>query len=170
VIVEYHAKNPLRPGVPSATVASTLGLQPAILEGLVEADSEMVAEGAVLRLASFRADRTPADDESWTQARKVLAEAGSAPPRIAELGIDRDLLHALVRDGELIKISEDFVFLPSLVTDLTEHMVELGDGFTVSEFKDRTGLSRKYAVPFLEWTDRSGLTVRSGDVRRMRNR
>jgi hypothetical protein len=42
---------------------------------------------------------------------------------------------------------------------------EMGDGFTVADFRDATKLSRKYAVPFLEWADGEGLTVRRGDLR-----
>jgi selenocysteine-specific elongation factor len=165
LVADFHAKNPLRPGPPTATVASGLGLGAAVLEDIVSSDPRIVVEGAILRLTAFQVDRS-GDDETWDRAKKTLTDAGANPPRVAELGIERDLLHALIRDGELVKISDEFVFLPTLVADLTERLGELDEGFTVSEFKDRTGLSRKYAVPFLEWTDRTGLTVRSGDVRR----
>ena len=40
--------------------------------------------------------------------------------------------------------------------------------FTVAEFRDHSGLSRKYVVPILEWADREGLTIRRGDVRHLR--
>jgi selenocysteine-specific elongation factor len=46
-------------------------------------------------------------------------------------------------------------------------MAALGE-FTVAQFRDAADLSRKYAVPILEWSDKEGLTVRRGDIRRFR--
>ncbi|MGH8942097.1 MAG: SelB C-terminal domain-containing protein [Acidimicrobiia bacterium] len=45
---------------------------------------------------------------------------------------------------------------------------EKTEPYTVSRFRDHTGLSRKYVVPILEWADREGLTIRRGDVRHLR--
>jgi hypothetical protein len=60
------------------------------------------------------------------------------------------------------------VFLPAQVAELVEVIGSFAEPFTVSQFRERSGLSRKYAVPFLEWADRAGHTVRQGDARRPR--
>jgi selenocysteine-specific elongation factor len=89
-------------------------------------------------------------------------------PRVTELELGIELVHALVREGELVRVSDDFVYLPSQVESLLAILRSISEPFTVSDFKDRSALSRKYAVPFLEWADRSGHTVRQGDTRRLR--
>jgi selenocysteine-specific elongation factor len=146
---------------------SALRVTPQVIEGVLKRTPALVVDGAVVRNADFSVDRGDRDSE-WAEARTALEAAGSNVPRIGELGIDRELLHALIRDGELVKISDEFVFLPSQIEAITAQLSGMDSGFTVSEFKDRTGMSRKYAVPFLEWADRSGLTVRTGDTRRIR--
>jgi selenocysteine-specific elongation factor len=40
----------------------------------------------------------------------------------------------------------------------------------MAQFRDLIGLTRKYAVPLLEWFDATGITLRSGDVRVLRDR
>ena len=60
------------------------------------------------------------------------------------------------------------MFLPDQVELLKSHLQSMEGDFTVAEFRDATGLSRKYAVPILEWADKEGLTVRRGDTRRVR--
>lgn len=166
-VLGFHEANPLRPGMPLASLASSLGLGAQVMEGVLARNGDVVVEGPVVRHRDFAVDRNDRDAE-WADARRLLAEAGTNVPRIAELGIDRELMHALVREGELVKISDEFVFLPERIEQIVSQLRDMETGFTVSEFKDRTGLSRKYAVPFLEWADRTGLTVRMGDTRRLR--
>ena len=86
-------------------------------------------------------------------------------PKLKEVGVDAELVHALAREGRLIRVSEEFVYLPQQVGALIGRLGELSDGFTVADFRDATGLTRKYAVPFLEWTDRQGLTTRHQNER-----
>lgn len=167
LLVDFHRSNPLRPGMPIASLPNAVDLPIDAVEVAIETDPDLVREGALVRLSQFEVDRTDREHE-WAAARTALREAGLAVPRTSELDIDRELLHALVRDGELVRISEAFVFLPTQIDEIVAQLRHLPDGFTVSEFKDCTGLSRKYAVPFLEWTDRSGMTIRTGDTRRLR--
>ena len=89
-------------------------------------------------------------------------------PTVGELGLDPELLHLKVRQGELIRLNDDLVMLPEQVEQLTETLQSLREDFTVATFRDAAGVSRKYAVPFLEWTDKEGLTARQGDTRRLR--
>ena len=86
-------------------------------------------------------------------------------PRLKELEVDPELLHALLRHGRLIRISRDLAYLPAQLDALMEQLGGLPSRFTVAAFRDATGLTRKYAVPLLEWMDRCGATVRSGDER-----
>jgi selenocysteine-specific elongation factor len=84
------------------------------------------------------------------------------------LGIDGELVHALIRHGSLVKVSEDFVYLPEQIARVKEALLAMPPRFTVSQFRDQAGLTRRLAVPLLEWCDRQELTVRQGDERRVR--
>ena len=86
-------------------------------------------------------------------------------PAPATLGLEDDLTHALVRIGELTRVSPSIFYLPEQVEELLGIAAELEQPFTVSDFRAAAGLSRKYAVPFLEWTDSQGKTRRRGDLR-----
>ena len=106
-----------------------------------------------------------AEEEEWERIRTDLESAGPMVPRLKEMEIDPELLHALLREGRLVRISEELVYLPGQVEGLAAQLADLPDRFTVAEFRDATGLTRKYAVPFLEWTDRRNITTRYGNER-----
>ena len=94
-----------------------------------------------------------------------LTAAGLTVPRLKELAIDQELLHVLLREERLVKVSDELVYLPQQLNGLVDGLTELPDRFTVAEFRDTLGLTRKYAVPLLEWLDRRRVTVRDGDTR-----
>ena len=169
LVTAYHRDHPLRPGLGTAEAASRLGVDLDTIALLVDRHERVELDGASVRATSFAGGRSPEHDEAWGRARTRLAETGPAgAPRADELGLDPELIHALARDGELVRISGDFVFLPDQVDELLTTVRSFEVPFTVSEFRDRSSLSRKYAVPFLEWSDRAGHTVRQGDARRAR--
>ena len=169
LVTAHHREHPLRAGLPAAEAASRLGVPPEIVTVLVNRTSSLVLDAAVIRSTSFSGVRSESQEEVWQRTRQQLEEAGpAAVPKIDELELEPELVHALVREGELVRISEDFVFLPTHVDDLLGIVRSFDSPFTVSEFRERSGLSRKYSVPFLEWSDHSGHTVRQGDTRRHR--
>ena len=94
--------------------------------------------------------------------------AALAVPTVAELGLDSELLHLQLRRGELVRVSDDLVWLPHQMDEVRRLLESLSENFTVAQFRDSAGLSRKYAVPLLEWADKEGLTVRRGDTRTLR--
>ena len=100
----------------------------------------------------------------------VLAEAGAAPPPLAELGrtFDAALIRGLVRSGQLVAVSPELVYPPASlerIRGLVLDQVAASGPFTVAQFRDLVGASRKWVVPLLEYLDRTGYTVRQGDVR-----
>ena len=169
MVTEFHDNHPLRLGIATAEASSRLGVDPEIVSVLIAGDPTLSSDGAHIRLASFSSARTDRQREAWDRARARLESAGAVGvPRVDELDLDAELLHSLLREGRLVRVSEDFAYLPEHIEALSAVVRSMDSPFTVSEFKDRSGLSRKYAVPFLEWADRSGLTVRQGDTRRVR--
>jgi selenocysteine-specific elongation factor len=169
IVEEYHERHPLRPGIGVAELAESLGFGSGLVSSLAGSLESVELSGAFVSRLGFSVSFTPTQRESLDRVVRSLKEAGTTEvPRVADLGIDPALLHAAVRSGELVQVSNEFVYLPEQIDELLAVIDGLDEPFGVSEFKDRAGLSRKYAVPFLEWTDNTGRTVRTGDVRRKR--
>ena len=91
---------------------------------------------------------------------------------LATVKVDRaraqQIVTLLLRDKTLVKLSDDLVFHKSALDSLRTQMATLkasSPKIDVARFKDATGVSRKYAIPLLEWLDRERVTRRVGDTR-----
>ena len=164
---EYHDEYPLRTGMPKSEASSRLGRNADLVTTLADAIPGLVEEGPVIRQQTFAPELTAAEAEEWDVTRSLLA-GDLAVPRASKLGISDEVLHALLRSGDLVRIDEDLVFLPDQVETITSQLSTLPDGFTVAMFRDEFGLARRHAVPLLEWLDAQGWTRRDGDGRSIR--
>ena len=78
----------------------------------------------------------------------------------------RRLLEILLPEKRLVRISEDLVFHRSAIDKLRGPLApRKATRFNVGAFKEWTGVSRKYAIPLLEFLDRERVTLREGDER-----
>ena len=78
----------------------------------------------------------------------------------------KSLLQILYRGGKLKKISDDLTYHATAIEQLRALLAShKGESFGVGDFKDWTGISRKYAIPLLEFLDRERITRRDGDMR-----
>jgi selenocysteine-specific elongation factor len=166
-VEEYHDEYPLRSGLPKSEASSRLGGSTDLVTKLVNALPDLVEEGPVIRRRAFAPELTVAETEAWDAARLVLA-GDLAVPRASTLGISDEVLHALIRRGDLVRIADDLILLPGQVETITSRLSSLPDGFTVAAFRDEFGLARRHAVPLLEWLDAEGRTRRDGNGRSIR--
>jgi selenocysteine-specific elongation factor len=109
-----------------------------------------------------------------------LRSGGCMPPSTAELqerlGVAApkvlEVLGVLVARGGVVRVSSDLYFasepLMAIEARLRAHL-EKEDTITAAGFRDLISASRKYSIPLLDHFDRSGLTVRTGDYRRLRS-
>lgn len=164
---DYHRRHPFRVGLPAARAASELGTEQAILVELTRSHPRLQLEGTEIRDPGAESDVDATEVPEWVAARGQLSAGGLLTASPAELGLEEDLVHALVRVGELIRVTPSICYLPGQVEDLLAIAAGLEQPFTVSAFRAAAGLSRKYAVPFLEWTDTLGRTRRRGDLRHL---
>jgi len=160
----YQEANPLRPGMPKASLASGLEIELELLTVLLSGTNRLTEEGTNVATSGFAVELDPAQENAWESARSRL-ESGLAVPSVRELGLPTELVYALVRAGVLIRVSGDLVYLPEQITAIVTGLAELPEGFTVAQFRDHFALTRKYAVPLLEWLDSEGHTMRRGDGR-----
>jgi selenocysteine-specific elongation factor len=90
----------------------------------------------------------------------VLASSGIEPARA------RSLLQILLRVRKLLKINEELIFHATAIDALRGILeARTSTKFSVADFKTWTGISRKYAIPLLEFLDREHVTRREGDMR-----
>jgi len=171
LVATFHSENPMRPGMPKATLVSQFGYDASVVDGLIGIPTSGLEEsGPVVRLAGHQVERTAAHKAAWDEAQSVLRGAGFAVPRTSSLNLDPELFHALVRSEELISVGEDLAYLPEQIDAITDGLRRLGDGFTVAQFRDAFEISRRHAVPLLEWLDKQGWTLRRGDTRTLRTK
>jgi selenocysteine-specific elongation factor len=163
----HSGANPLRPGLPLTEAAAQLGVSVDTAVAIARRMTDLDVVGG--NLLAREAAPSPELDPDWKAARQRLFwQGGLNVPPWRSLGLDRELVHALIRRGALIKVSDDLVCLPEHIDRVKQALGELPASFTVSQFRDRVGVTRKLAVPLLEWCDRQELTVRKGDARSVR--
>jgi selenocysteine-specific elongation factor len=167
-VTVFHRDNPLRPGIPKASLASRLEVEPAVVEALVASSPKLRDDGATVAVEGFGGSLTSSQEAAWESLRSTLVASGLAVPRTKELGIDKELLHALVRQDRVVRIGEELIYLPEQIDEIIQRLETLPQPFTVADFRDAFGFSRKYAVPLLEYLDARRVTVRSGDTRSLR--
>jgi selenocysteine-specific elongation factor len=128
----------------------------------------------MVHLGTHRLALKQDEEQALARIEAAFQGAGLAVPSVKDVletsGVDagraRSLLQILLRQKRLVRVSEDLVFHPSALQQLSELLApKKGTRFSVPEFKDWTGISRKYAIPLLEHLDREHVTRREGDVR-----
>ncbi len=166
----YHQQHPLEVGMPKVAAP----VQGPLLDFLLATTSGITSEGDLVRLVSFRPQLQADEDEAKTKIESLFRDAGLAVPAVNEVlkssGIDanrsRTILQTLLRQKTLIRVSTDLIFHSEAIGQLKAILSgKKGQRFGVGEFKDWTGISRKYAIPLLEYMDRERVTRREGDQR-----
>ena len=167
LVMQEHTDHPLRVGLGLAALAERLDVDRVVAERIVDDGDSLERIGPDVTQVGRDIEMDERLMDQWDAVRSTIA-TDIAVPTVSELGLDPELLHLKVRQGELIRLSDELVMLPGQIEQLTKTLRSLPEDFTVAIFRDAAGVSRKYAVPFLEWTDKEGLTVRRGDTRRLR--
>jgi len=176
VLEAFHAQNPLLPGMPKQELRSReLPEAPAfLLDALLEGSTGIVAEGEAVRLVTHKPALKRDEEQALAAIEKAFLEAGLGVPAVAEVlaksGLEparaRSLLQLLLRQGRLVRVGDELVFHTAALQELRRKMSGYkGHRLTVPQFKELAGVSRKYAIPLLEYLDRERLTRREGDQR-----
>jgi selenocysteine-specific elongation factor len=163
----HHDNHPSRPGVPKGELASRLDVPVSVIEAVVGAGTDIEEVEGVVRLTGFNHGISPDTERRWSAARHEL-EASFDVPRLSSLDLGSELIHFLVRRGDLVRVGDDVAFTDTQAQEIMERVAELPDDFSVSQFKDHFGMARRQAIPTLEWLDAIGRTRRHGDGREVR--
>jgi len=168
IVSEFHERHPMRPGIPRPELATRIDVDAEVIAVAVDQSEELDQSDGTVHLVGFTNTLTPVQEAEWSAVRSDL-EGSFDVPRMSAIDMNGEVVHALIQRGDLVQVASDLVFTKTQVDEIHRQIVSLPDGFTVGEFKDRFGMTRRQAVPTLEWLDRSGWTKRSGDARTVRN-
>ncbi|MFN7993165.1 MAG: selenocysteine-specific translation elongation factor [Bryobacteraceae bacterium] len=173
---EFHQKNPLLPGIPKQDLRNRElpDSPPFLIDALLAQSKEIAVEGENVRLGTHKLVLKQDEEQARAAIERAFEQAGLTVPALAEVlaksGVEtaraRSLLQILLREKRLIKVGDDLVFHHTAMQKLREMLgAHKGSRFNVGTFKDWTGISRKYAIPLLEYLDRERVTRREGDER-----
>jgi selenocysteine-specific elongation factor len=180
-IADHHSAHPLLDGPTLSEARRLLTPTPAarMFEALLPevcASGRIEHRGHRVALAGHRPEPDGAARVALDTFVARLAAGGVHPPTIEAAGhgldLPPDFLAWLLQSGTLIKVAEDFLVereaFRGLVRRIVEHVQRTGL-MTPGDFKELAGLSRRHAIPFLEYLDRRRLTERQGPGRVLRD-
>ena len=176
----YHRAQPLSEGVPREEIRARLFRRtvPAVFERVI---ADLVKERRItarerLALASHRVSLSGAEAEARDAIEKLLRATALKPPDVSGLpaatGLRTDLVNRivelLIRQKVAVRV-DTLVFhgevLQNLKSEIAAMKVEGVERIEVATFKERYGVSRKFAIPLLEYLDRERVTRRVGETR-----
>jgi selenocysteine-specific elongation factor len=178
---EFHRRNPLVSGINKEELRAQTGAGPvafqAILQQLAQ-EKKLAVSGELVSLAGRGVVMKDEETESKKKIEDAFAAAALKVPTLNEvlagLKIDKGraqkIVTLLLRDKILIKVSDELVFHRSALEDLRKRLAAQktkSATIDVATFKELTGVSRKYAIPLLEYLDRERVTKRVGDARQI---
>ena len=172
----FHRANSLLPGIPKQDLKAAVmpGASPEVFAHTLTGTTDLVQDGDVVRLKSHRVVLKQDEEQARSAIESSFERAGLAAPAVSDVlkasGVEparaRSILQILLREGKLIRISDELVLDAAVLVKLRVQLASRrGERFSVPVFKDWTGVSRKYAIPLLEYLDREHVTRREGDDR-----
>jgi selenocysteine-specific elongation factor len=182
-LAAHHASAPDQPGLQPERLRLATGKLPleafrALLDQLLR-QRAIAQDGPWLRLPTHRVVLSPQDEKLWHGIQQSIEADRFRPPRTRDLARElsvpeaamRATLKRLQRMGRLVEVAPDQFFLRETMAEMAAIAAELAgsDGtLTAASFRDRLANGRKVAILILEFFDRVGVTVRTGDERRIR--
>ncbi len=176
---KFHELNPLVAGMGKEELRDRLKVGSEVFSGALGnaiEEKQLAITGELVHLSGRGIVMKDDEAESKKAIEEAFAVAGLKVPSLREvlagLKVDKVRAHKimtlLLRDKVLVKISEDLVFHQNSLMELRQRVAALKSTTSridVARFKDMTGVTRKYAIPLLEYLDRERVTRRVGDER-----
>jgi selenocysteine-specific elongation factor len=184
-LLDFHEEHPTATGISTSALRDRVDrripsrafdavVERAVAEGSVVAEKGQVrhAKAAVSALAQAR--------EIRDAVVPLVSAGGLTPPTVAELattlgqdqGLVRKALSTLGDEGEVVRVSSDLHFsVPAIgqaQSAVTRVLEDNPDGATAAQLREVLGVSRKFAIPLLEYFDAQGMTKRVGELRTLR--
>jgi selenocysteine-specific elongation factor len=183
-LAEHHRLSPELPGLQAERLRLSLadrlpaGGFAGLLRSLLQA-GDIAQGGPWLRLPAHQIALSAQDQLVWQGARPLLEAERFRPPRTRDVAAVlrmpeaavRTTLKRLQRMGELVEVAPDHFFPRETVAEMAVIAADVAAAegtVTAAAFRDRLDNGRKVAIQILEFFDRTGVTERAGDTRRVR--
>jgi selenocysteine-specific elongation factor len=178
-VEKFHDANPLVAGISKSELQEKLDLPSQVFMGVLDdlsRNQKIEIAGETVRAAGRGVVMKDEEAEAKRTIEEAFAKAGLQVPALKEvlasLPVDKvraqKIVTLLLRDRVLIKLSDDLVFHRDALAELRHKLAEQkarSPKINVASFKELTGVTRKYAIPLLEYFDRERVTRRVGDER-----
>ena len=140
-------------------------------------EKKLDVQGELVKRAGAQIALLPEEAKAKEEIERAFSGAALAVPSVkevlAKLSVEakraEKLLQILLREKSLVRVSPELIFHRDALAHLKEQLVAYkkakGERISVPLFKDLTGITRKYAIPLLEYLDRERVTRRAGDER-----
>ncbi len=173
---KFHRDHSLLPGMPKQDLKTAVmaDASPEVFDYVLAGAGELTQDGEIVRMKTHRVVLKQDEAQARAAIESAFEHAGLAAPAVNDVlrgsGVEparaRSILQILLREGRLTRISDELVLHVSALSGLRELLaLKRGSRFSVPAFKEWTGVSRKYAIPLLEYLDREHVTRREGDER-----
>jgi selenocysteine-specific elongation factor len=175
-VEEYHTNYPLRRGMPKEELKSRLKLSPRLFSGLIRIltqDEQLDELGPLVLCPGHEIRFSPHQEQAVQSLLKKFAASPYSPPSVkqAKSDVGDDVFQAMVDLDLLVPVSSEVVFrredYDQMVADMKDMFQDMGT-LSAAQVRDHFDTSRRYVLAFLEHLDEVGVTVREGDVRRLR--
>ena len=182
IINGYHADNPLADGIPRQELISRLKarwftdddrLVQALIRYLLSQDF-IEDRGKSIAICGFSIEYTDEQKVLKDKIASMYAGAGIEMLKNDEIfalykdgRIIRAILEDLESQGVIYKVNPSYYIIKSAWEQAVDAARSFDSGFTLAEYRDRLGTSRKYAAEFLPAMDKAGITVFDGETRRV---
>jgi len=173
---EFHKGNPLVGGISREQLREQAGASAEVFDAVLDnlrREKKIEVAGELVRLPGHGVAMKDEEAESKAVIEQAFAGAGLKVPALKEVlaGLKVDKVRAqkimtlLLREKTLVKVSDELVFHRGALEELRRQMAAYktkSATIDVAQFKEMTGVSRKYAIPLLEYLDRERVTRRVG--------
>ncbi len=179
---EYHRKFPLKQGLSKKEIKNALYAfgQDRVFDHIL---SLMKEEGTIksrkedISLSSHKILLSDDEERLKKELSSVFQSAGLEPPASDEVVQKKgrkaqNMINLLLREGILVRLDNNLVFHLKSLEKLKKDILALGTSkevISISDFKNLTGLSRKFSIPLLEYLDREKITIRVEGGRKIRS-
>lgn len=185
ILTDYHQRFPLKAGMAKEEIPALLAkpvdgkLYNFALRQLAEA-GQLAQEMEWVRLATHKVALTKDEEVIREKIEKIFRDSGLQPPFFRDVAPTlpgtakqhQEVMEWMLSKGVLVKTKEEIYFHSAVIADFQKRLVswlrEHGE-VTTPQFKELTQASRKYLIPLMEYFDAQKVTIRVGDVRKLRD-
>jgi selenocysteine-specific elongation factor len=183
-VAQYHKNRPHRTGMPRQELKSRLpdALPQALFQQLIDdliASRQIETHQEIVCMPNHRPALSSEMEQLKNKVYKIIQKNQLSPPLLKELAqtcqTETDNMETLIafleNEGKIIRITQDMAVCKHVMKNFTDRLIgylKTNEKMTPKECKNLSNVTRKYAIPLMEYCDRKKITIRIGDVRKLR--